>query len=89
MTLQAVLGPWNGDYSKLFTPGNTLRLDDKKGWMITHVPIKRKDHDMFFKTLAYDLAREDMEQVVNPEFLAMRINEVWRSNHYGLQIHSL
>lgn len=76
-SLESALSPFDGDYSKLFTPGKTLKYNEAKGWVITRDSIPSKDRETFFKDLASHLARENMKPIEKPALLAKRINEAW------------
>ncbi len=78
MTLSCSLQKFHGDYSTLFTPnGGWLSFDFKKGWKIIRTPVTSKTHESYFSQLISNLLREDLKEIVNPECLVFRINQVW------------
>lgn len=72
--LPIAIGRYNGDYNTLFTSGQILLKDPKKGWVISRKPISTKNKAEFFDQLVRSLLAENFHNIPKPEALVIRMN---------------
>lgn len=67
-------------YLDLFKPGHNLKMDSKKGWIISRERLSKKTENSFYQALVSDLSQTTLAQIPDLEALTSRINQVFQGS---------